>query len=103
MNNIKKFFLLNALILASIGAIAQKIIIFNPSPDFYILQPGIQNTAAYDNEKLFSSLNYKNRLGVISEIRDLYFDICLPINLNQRTGIKLYSEQETSLFTKNKY
>lgn len=81
---------------------AQKIIVFNPSPDFFLLREGVQNVAAYENKGLDLSLNYKNRTGALSDIKDFYIDACLPLKTNQRAGLKAYSEQETSLFTKNK-
>lgn len=94
--------MLTLFILLNAASFSQKIIIFNPSPDFFILHQGVGNAAAYDNKTLFSTLNYKNRIGPLSDIRDIYFDISPPLNKSQKGGIKLYSEQETSLFTKNK-
>ncbi len=102
VNNISKIFIGTALLLLKTASFSQKIIIFNPSPDFFILQQGITNAAAYENEALFSSLSYKNRIGPLSDIRDIYFDLSIPLNENQKGGLKIYSEQETSLFTKNK-
>ena len=102
VNNISKIFIGTALLLLKTASFSQKIVIFNPSPDFFILQQGIVNAAAYENESLFSSLNYKNRIGALSDIRDIYFDVNTPLNENQKGGLKIYSEQETSLFTKNK-
>lgn len=44
--------------------------------------------------------SYKNRLGIFSDIRTLYAEGLFGINERQTAGLKIYSEQETSLFRK---
>ena len=81
---------------------AQKTILFNPRIDHFLLNKGSSISSSYAKDSLFSSINYKNRLGVLSDIRDIYFDITTAINDIHTFGAKVYSEQETSLFTKSK-
>lgn len=81
---------------------AQKTILFNPRLDHFLLNKGSNISSSYAKDSLFSSINYKNRLGVLSDIKDIYFDITTAINNAHTIGAKVYSEQETSLFTKSK-
>lgn len=83
-------------------SIAQTTILFNPRLDHFLLNKGSGLASSYSKDSLFSSINYKNRLGVLSDIRDIYFDVTTAINDAHILGVKLYSEQETSLFTKSK-
>jgi hypothetical protein len=103
VNNLIKIILLTTLFFLNLRLYAQKIIIFNPSPDFFLLQRSIGNAASYDNEFISGSVNYKNRIGAASDIRDIYFDLSLPLKKKHHLGLKIYSEQETTLFSKNKF
>lgn len=106
MNNRFSFFLpllVMILILSMITvSLAQKTILFNPRLDHFLINKGGSIPSSYAKDSLFSSINYKNRMGVLSDIRDIYFDIATSINNSHIIGAKLYSEQETSLFTKSK-
>ena len=58
--------------------------------------------SSYYGDSLFTSVYYKNRTGVLSDLRDFYADIITTYHSKHTFGAKIYSEQETSLFTKNK-
>lgn len=81
---------------------AQQNIVFNPFLDHFLINKGTNTPSSYATTPLFSSLNYKNRIGVLSDIRDIYFDFVGCKDEKQHFGVKLYSEQETRLFTKSK-
>lgn len=82
---------------------AQNTIIFNPFHDHFLLNKGSVSPSAYSNEETFLNLYYKNRTGILSDIRDFYVDAITGINQSQVLGVSIYSEQETSLFTKTKF
>lgn len=102
MNTRNVFFQLFLFISACNSLCAQQNIVFNPFLDHFLLNKGTNTPSSYSNAPLFSSLNYKNRIGVLSDIRDIYFDITTCRNEKQLLGVKFYSEQETTLFSKSK-
>lgn len=81
---------------------SQKSIIFNPSLNHFILEQGVSNPASFSKDSITAMVSYQNQLGILSDLRDLYFNISLPRKGKQVFGVKAYSEQETSLFTKTK-
>lgn len=81
---------------------AQDRIIFNPAIDHFLLNKGNFNPAAYQFENSFGSVFYKSGLGPLSQIKDVYVDALISVNNQNKVGIKVYSEQETSLFKKTK-
>lgn len=86
-----------------IGSICgQQIIIFNPSNDNLLLNPATNNTAAFSSASPSLSFNLRSRTGVLSDVKDVYFDAATPLKDDHIIGVQAYSEQETPLFTKSK-
>lgn len=81
----------------------QRTIIFNPSLDNFLLNKGTNNTSSFDFDTVSSYAIYKNQLGLLSDIREIYFDVSIPIHKKHLFGLKTYTEQETTLFSKNKF
>lgn len=73
---------------------------FNPQPNNFIVSPYIVNPSAFREEAAIDFL-YKNKTGLLNDLRSIYADFTLPIK-NQNLGFKVYSQQETSLFAKTK-
>lgn len=79
----------------------QQRMVFNPFFSHFLWNIGVHNTAGYELKNIQASFNYQSRLGSFSGIRELYSEIL--IKKNQSTaGLRYYSEQESTLFVKNK-
>ena len=59
--------------------------------------------SSYNHDGYKLNAYYKNRTGLLSDVKDLYADFIYRKNDAHSLGVKLYSEQETSLFRKSKF
>lgn len=80
---------------------SQKSILFNPRMSHFLLHKGSIMPSSYDFKKVLFSVNYNNRLGFLPEIRDIYLDGAFRKN-NHTFGFKVFSDQQTLSFTKDK-
>lgn len=83
-------------------SLGQEKIFFNPSLNSFLMSPSSIMPSAYNQEKIWLSVNYKNRVGLLSEIRDIYLDGAYRKE-NSLLGLSIYSEQQSINFTKNKF
>ena len=68
-----------------------------------MLNKGALISSSYPYKGYQVACNYENRLGILSDVKNLYLEGINSINEKHILGIKLYSEQETSLFRKTKF
>lgn len=83
------------------GLFSQERIVFNPNYPFFLLNPGVYNPAQYSFDKAQVGLHFRNGIGSFSRIRDVYLE-ALVKKQNHRFGVNFFSEQQSSLFSKNK-
>ena len=93
------FFLVSLLANTSFG---QSNFIFNPESNHFLLNKGQTLPSAYEIEKTQINLRYQNKTGIFSDLRDIYFDALVKTKQAHTLGLKVYSEQETFLFSKSK-
>lgn len=81
---------------------AQNNQILNPDPAHFLINKGQILPSSYSIDKSLLSAVYQNKAGMFSDIRNLYVDGLFKTGQAHTLGIKVYSEQETSLFSKSK-
>ncbi|WP_018342719.1 hypothetical protein [Cytophaga aurantiaca] len=110
-NNLKfirsfaKILLLYAIYIASEGVFAQNSLnnfILNPQPYHFLPNKGQFLASSYDLNKSLVTVQYQNKIGIFSDIRNIYVDGIVKSKQGHIIGLKIYSEQETSLYSKSK-
>lgn len=99
-----KYILLSIFLANSNGLKSQDIIIFNPIPSHFLIDPSINNSAVRNKiESSLLNISYNSGLGLLSELRNLYSAYSLRLNKKQFLSFKIYAEQETKFFNKMKF
>jgi hypothetical protein len=76
--------------------------ILNPQPYHFLINKGQYLASSYDVDKSLVTVQYQNKIGIFSDIRSIYVDGMLKSKQGHLLGMKIYSEQETSLYSKTK-
>jgi hypothetical protein len=76
--------------------------ILNPQPYHFLPNKGQYIASSYDVDKSLVTIQYQNKTGIFSDIRNIYADGILKSKQGHLLGLKIYSEQETSLYSKTK-
>lgn len=100
-----KILLLFAIYIASEGVFAQNSLnnfILNPQPYHFLPNKGQFLASSYDLDKSLVTVQYQNKIGIFSDIRNIYVDGIVKSKQGHILGLKIYSEQETSLYSKSK-
>jgi hypothetical protein len=66
------------------------------------MNKGQYMASSYDLDRSLVTLQYQNKIGIFSDIRNIYVDGILKSKQGHMFGMKVYSEQETSLYSKTK-
>lgn len=76
--------------------------ILNPQPYHFLSNKGQFLASSYDVYKSLVTVQYQNKIGIFSDIRNIYVDGIVKSKQGHILGLKIYSEQETSLYSKSK-
>lgn len=76
--------------------------ILNPQPYHFLINKGQFLASSYNVDRSLITVQYQNKTGIFSDIRNIYVDGILKSKQGHLLGIKIYSEQETSLYSKTK-
>jgi hypothetical protein len=97
--------LIGAVLMLSTGLYGQNNLnnfILNPQPYHFLMNKGQYLASSYEVDKSLVTVQYQNKIGIFSDIRNIYVDGILKSKQGHLLGMKIYSEQETSLYSKTK-